>query len=99
MTLRRPVRVTEGFFEDLDALLPPERSSAGTPSTADLLLYEIPRILELVATDLGGSTAPIAGIHNIRVLITSGMLVQHIAAYAVLHDDESVEIIALEIEH
>jgi hypothetical protein len=97
VTARRTVRVTPRFFDDLDELLPPQRSATGTPPTADFLQYEIPRILERLATDLDGSTVPIAGTDDVRVLITSGMLLAQIAAYVVVHADGSVDLIALEI--
>ena len=57
----------------------------------------IPRILERLATDLDGSTITIAGTEDVRVLITSGMLVAQIAAYIVVRADGSVDLIALEI--
>jgi hypothetical protein len=76
---------------------PSERSATGTPSTADFLQYEIPRILERLATDLDGSTITIAGTEDVRVLITRGMLVAEIAAYIVVRADGSVDLIALEI--
>ena len=98
MTSRRTVRVTERFFDDLDTLLPPQRTSAGTPSTADFLQYEIPRILELLATNLEGSTAPVAGADDIRVLITSGMLIRHLVAYVFVQTDGLVNVVGLEIE-
>lgn len=98
MTARRTVRVTERFFEDLDALLPPERSASGTPSTADFLQFEIPRILERLATDLDGCTVAVAGAEDVRVLITSGMLVPQIAAYIVVRADGSADLLGLEIE-
>ena len=98
MTGRRHVRVAERFFAQLDELLPPKRSATGTPSAADFLLYEIPLIIERLATDFEGSTAPIEGADNIRVLITSGILIRHIAAYALVHADGSVDLVALEID-
>lgn len=98
MTARRTVRVTERFFDDLDALLPPERSLSGTPSTADFLQYEIPRILERLATDLDGSTVAIAGTDDVRVMITSGLLVAQIATYLVVRADGSADLIGLEVE-
>lgn len=49
MTQRRNVRVAESFFTDLDALLPPDRGSDGTPSASDFLAYELPTIIERVA--------------------------------------------------
>ncbi len=98
MTERRTVRVTERFFDDLDALLPPERSVSGTPSTSDFLQYEIPRILERLATDLDSSTVGIAGTDDVRVMITSGLLVAQIATYLVVRADGSADLIGLEIE-
>jgi len=97
VTARRTVRVTERFFDDLDALLPPERSASGTPSTADFLQYEIPRILERLATDLDGCTVGIAGTDDVRVMITSGLLVAQIATYLVVRADRSADLIGLDV--
>jgi hypothetical protein len=98
VTPRRTVRVGASFFDDLDAALPSERSTTGTPSTADFLLYEMPLVIERLATDLEGSTTVVAGADDVRLLITSGLLVRHIAAYAIVLDDGSVDLVALEIE-
>ena len=68
------------------------------PSTADFLQYEIPRILERLATDLDGSTVAIAGADDVRVMITSGLLVAQIATYLVVRADGSADLIGLEIE-
>lgn len=38
----RVVRFHPTFFDDLDELLPSERSANGLPSTTDFLLYDLP---------------------------------------------------------
>ena len=47
----RAVRFHQAFFDDLDELLPPERSADGMPSATDFLLYELPRLRDLLADD------------------------------------------------
>ncbi len=98
MNVRRDVRVTERFFGDLDALLPAERSVSGTPSSTDFLLYEIPPLIERLATDFEANTFLVHGASDLRVLITSGMLIEYIAAYATLASDGVIDLVGLEIE-
>ena len=45
----RRVRITDSFFDRLDSLLPDERGADASPSAADFLLYELPRIRDLLA--------------------------------------------------
>lgn len=47
----RQVRFTHSFFDQLDVLLPAERGADGSPSATDFLLYELPRIRDLLAAD------------------------------------------------
>lgn len=98
MTRRRQVRVAEGFFDQLDRVLPDERTVGGLPSATDFLLYEMPRLIERLATDYEGVTLPVESEPGLRVLITSGILVSHIAVYATVAADEAVDILALELD-
>ena len=59
MTSRRNVRVAEHFFDQLDELLPDERSPSGLASTTDFLPYELPPIIERLAVDYEDSTLPV----------------------------------------
>lgn len=97
MTERRRVRVVQAFFDRLDELLAAERGDDGTPSPADFLLHDIPAVIDRLAESYESSTVPIVAGSAIRVLITSGHLVEFMAVYAVLGVDEVVEIICLEI--
>ena len=98
MTRRRQVRVAEGFFDQLDRVLPDERTVGGLPSATDFLLYEMPRLIERLATDYEGVTLPVESEPGLRVLITSGILVGHIAVYATVAADEAVDILALKLD-
>jgi len=95
---RRQVRVAPSFFDRLDQLLPDDRSATGVASTADFLLHEIPPLIDLLAQDYEGATLDVPGVPDVRVLIAKGVLVSHLALYVVLPDDDSVEIIYLEID-
>ncbi len=98
MSARRQVRVAPSFFDRLDELLPEERSATGVPSTADFLLHEIPALIDVLALDFEARTLEVKGVPEVRVLIATGVLVVHLALYAVLADDDAVEIIYLEID-
>jgi hypothetical protein len=97
VTERRRVRVAQAFFDRLDELLDDERGADGTPSSADFLLHDMPGVIDRLAESYESSTVPIAAGSEIRVLITSGHLVEFMAVYAVLDADGVVQIIYLEI--
>lgn len=97
MTGRRHVRVLQTFFDRLDQLLAEERGVDGAPSSADFLLHDIPAVIDRLAASFESSTVPIADGSDVRVLITSGHLVDFMAVYSVLARDGAVEIIYLEI--
>ncbi len=98
MTARRRVRVSQTFFDRLDELLAAERGVDGTPSATDFLLHDMPGVIDRLAESYESSTVPIAVGSEIRVLITSGLLVEFMAVYVVLARDGAVEIIYLEID-
>lgn len=98
MTDRRPVRVVDRFFDQLDDLLPDERTPTGRPSATDFLLYEMPRVIESLALDYEGVTLPVEGVTDLRVLVTTGMLVRHIAVYAMVAADGAIDIVGIEVD-
>jgi hypothetical protein len=97
MSQRRQVRVAPSFFDRLDEFLPPERSTTGTPSSTDFLLHELPPIIDRLAANYEAVTAAMPGAPEIRVHLTTGVLVAELAIYATLAVDGAVEIIYLDI--
>ena len=95
---RRQVRVAERFFDQLDRVLPDERTVGGLPSATDFLLYEMPRLIERLATDYEDVTLPVESEPGLRVLVTSGILVRYIAVYATVAADGAVDILGLEVD-
>ena len=85
------------FFDRLDELLPPERTSTGTPSTADFVLHELTNIVETLADDYEAVTTAIPGTDT-RVMVTTGMLFTAIAVYVDLTPTGAVELTWLDIE-
>ncbi len=94
---RRQVRVDASFFDRLDELLPAQRTTAGTPSATDFLMRELPAIIDRLATAYESSTLPVAGDPEIRVIVAAGILIDYVGVYAVLADDDAVEVIYLEL--
>jgi len=97
VTHRRLVRVTDQFFERLDALLPAVRTPDGRPSTADFLLHEMPNVIDKLAVEFESATTPSVDEPDVRVLIAAGRLVRYYAVYAVEVDDGSVEVLWLDV--
>ena len=91
----RRVRFTDSFFDRLDGLLPDERGADGSPSATDFLLYELPRIRDLLAIAYEANTLATDD-PDIRVYIGGGVLVEGIAVYAIRTGDV-VEVIWLSI--
>lgn len=94
---RRHVRVTQSFFDRLDTLLPEERGPDGTPSTADFLFREMPRIVDQLADDYERNTTIVPSAPGVHVLITRGAFVPFILVYSVLAPDGAIDIIELEL--
>jgi hypothetical protein len=95
---RRRVRVTDQFFDRLDALLPQERSADGMPSAADFLLHEMPKIIDALAADYLAATLPIDDVADVRMLITNGLMVAFIVVYVMVASDGGIEILSLDLE-
>lgn len=93
----RLVRFTQSFFDRLDDLLPDERGADGSPSATDFLLYDLPRIRDLLATDFERNTIP-ADLSEMRVYVGAGTLVRSVALYAIIAEDDAVEVIWLLID-
>ncbi|MGH9179889.1 MAG: hypothetical protein ACRD0N_15240 [Acidimicrobiales bacterium] len=98
MSGRRGVRVRPSFFERLDELLPDERTADGQPSATDLLLHELPSIIDLLATAYEETTLEIEQVPGVRVLVTAGRLVTRVAIYVALGADDAVEVIYMDVE-
>lgn len=98
MSERRQVRVTEHFFERLDDLLPDSRGADGAPSATDFILHEMPRLIDRLAEDYEGSTLRLDEIPQIRMLITTGMMVPYIIIYATTAADGAIEVLYLELD-
>ena len=93
----RAVRFHEQFFDDLDKLLPPGRSAGGMPSATDFLLYELPRLRDLLADDYESNTLEVDGWDELRILVQGGTLLQTVALYATATPLEAV-VLSVEIE-
>ncbi|HUR49369.1 MAG TPA: hypothetical protein VMY88_07595 [Acidimicrobiales bacterium] len=63
------------------------------------MLHEIPPLIDLLAVHYEAATLDVPGVPEVRVLIATGVLVPRLALYAVLADDDAVEIIYLEIDN
>ena len=92
---RRVVRPTARFF---DRQLGPERGPSGEPSTNDFQVFELSRIIDLLATGFDAVPEPIPGRPDYRVLIAAGTIVSRYAVTAQLMPDDSIELVQLDID-
>jgi hypothetical protein len=95
---RRVVRASTAFFEQLDTQLGAERGPHGQPSATDFLVVEVPAIVEAFATRFDELPEAVEGVPEARMVIGTGKLVRAFAAYGLLMDDGSIELIGVEIE-
>jgi hypothetical protein len=95
---RRVVRVAPSFFDRLDQLFPEERSGDGAPSATDFLLHDLPNIIDALASNFIGRTAPLQGREPIRVYLTGSILVSFAAIYAAESADSSVDLLWIDID-
>ena len=95
---RRTVRVSESFFEQLDDQLGADRGDDGSPSATDFLVFDLPTIVERLATGYDGLPEIIQGIHSGRMLITSGVLVRYLVVFGLLATDDAIDLVGISIE-
>jgi hypothetical protein len=98
VSVRRSVRVADSFFAALDDQLGQDRSAAGVPSATDFLVFELPPVVERFATDFDGLPAVIEGFPGARLLIASGILVRGMVVYGLLVDNDSIELVDLDLD-
>ncbi len=94
----RQVRVTPGFFEQLDAQLPGERGPHGEPSATDFIAIELPTIIEQFAEHFDVLPEVVPGIEAARMLITPGVLVDVVVVYGLLASDGVIDLIGMAID-
>jgi hypothetical protein len=98
MADRRLVRVAHSFFERLDEILPAERSPTGIPSATDFLRHDLVPLIDRLAADYEGSTTVFPSMPGVRVMVTSGMLIESMAIYCAVAHDGAVELIYLDVD-
>ena len=96
--MRRTVRTSPAFFEQLDLQLGDARGPGGEPSATDFLVFELPAIVEAFATRFDELPEAVEGVSDARMAIGTGKLVRAFAVYGLLMDDNSVELIGVEID-
>jgi hypothetical protein len=98
VSTRRRVTFHDAFFERLDELLPAERRGDGTPSRSDFMAFELPPLVDLLAAEFEQMTTVVPGVAGVRVLITSGVLVDRIAIYVRELGPDAVEGLLLDLD-
>ncbi len=98
MTHFRVVRFTKEFFEDLDSQLPEERPGDGGPSATDFLLFDLPPVRDLLASEFEKHTTLVPPGGAVFVCVVAGTLVAYFSLYAILNDDDVVEVLGIAID-
>lgn len=95
---RLRVRVSPGFFDQVDHQLGPDRGPHGEPSATDFIQLELPVIIDRFARSFADLPEVIEGVPSTRMLILPGIIVRAVAVFGTLADDEVVELIGLTID-
>lgn len=98
MSERRQVRVDQRFFDQLDAQLGDVRDGAGSPSSTDFLLQDLPFVAEIFAVRFHDLPEPVSGRPDYRVAITAGRLVAGISVTGQLLPDGSVLLLGIKLD-
>jgi hypothetical protein len=85
-------------FEQLDELLRAERGPNGQPSATDVIVLELPAIVERFATGFDDLPEIVEGVPAGRMLIAAGMLVRAIAVFGLLTSDNTIDLIGLSLD-
>ncbi len=91
----RAVRFLPFFFDQLDDYLGDQRGEDGSPSATDFLLFDLPRVRDLLAADFEGCTLPVPPGNDVRIFSGVGGLVQGFCLFAELSKDDAVEVLAI----
>ncbi len=98
MSGRREVRVTEAFFEELDAQLGSERGARGEPSATDFLVVDLSRIVDEFATGFDDFPEAVLGVGAVRMLIGTRALVRAYVVHGIETTAGVVELIGVELD-
>lgn len=98
MTPRREVRVTEAFFDELDAQLGPERGPHGEPSATDFLVIDLPAIVDRFASGFDDLPEAVVGIASARMFIGTSALVRAFVVHGIETTTGVVELVGLELD-
>ena len=69
-----------------------------SPVATDFLLHDLPNIIDALASNFIGRTAPLQGREPIRVYLTGSILVSFVAIYAAESADSSVDLLWIDID-
>jgi hypothetical protein len=94
----RGVRVSAGFFDQLDAQLAGDPTPTGAPSAADFIALDLPAIINRFAEDFDELPEAVEGVPGARMLLAPGILVYAFVVYGVLADDGAIDVIGISID-
>ncbi len=98
MISRREVRVTEAFFEELDAQLGSVRGQTGEPSATDFLVIDLPAVVERFASGFDELPEAVEGIASARMFIGSSALVRAFVVHGIETTEGVVELVGVELD-
>ncbi len=81
MSDRRVVRVSSDFFDQLDRQLGTERGPGGEPSATDLIVVDLPTVVERFATRFEDLPEAVEGVGEARVVVGTGEVVRAFVVY------------------
>ena len=98
MTRRVEVRLSDSFFEELEAQLGLERGPAGEPSVTDFLVIDLPAIVERFASRFDTLPEAIEGVPSVRMFIGTAILARAFVVHGVEVSNGIVELVGVELQ-
>ncbi len=98
MTTRRPVRVDQAFFDDLDLQLGSNRGPNGEPSSTDFIVIDLPTIVDEFADNFDALPIAYPDRPDYRILVVGGTLAAASVVIGQLVADGSIVLLGIELD-
>ena len=91
------VRFAPSFFAVLDDQLPEHRSSTGSPSANDFLVFDLPRVRDQLARNFERFTSLARPGEFVHVYIRAGAIVPYFVLYLVQAEQGVIDVLDVKI--
>jgi len=97
VTGRREVRVSDAFFVELDLQIGAERGPNGEPLATDLLVMDLPAIIDRFSSGFDDLPEVVEGLTTARMFIGTGAPVRAFVVHGLETSEGAVELVGIEL--